>query len=884
MNGTELLADFRKTRSEDAFSDLVRRYTNLVYSVARRRLENDSQAQEVAQTVFIRLAKATPDIGGDAELVAWLHRTTVHASIDLWRAEVRRRAREEHAAAMEPDRTEDAPWNEIAPVLDEALNKLNDVERQAVLLRFFEKKSMRELGHAFGISEDAAKMRVSRALDRLRTQFSARGVTCSALALGGLLADHSVEAAPSGLVLALAGLQISATSGVGAGAGIGSVLLHAPRAKLVAGLMAAVLIGGVMLLWLHSRARSPFADAGQRVALGPVSQANGDTVLPAASINNSNAQNEPDPRKLLQGVARARQRITSGEIELQAARYEFDRPNEGTNITRLKAVFDGEKRRFESFAREYHFLALPDAGGEEAARRIREEGLSHEAAVRAGLLAPFESHHVAAYDGALLLDYGETDGKPFQTKIDDAAKGSATYLFDPRCLGIDISTFVTDTIETCLRRGAKTIQLVGNESVQGVPAWHVRVLLNMNMNADFWMEAANPTRVLKHAWNGSEVLSKYDENNPKDPIPLEVTTLFLHGTTGRNTAFSYSRLTRLSARFNVPVDPGSWTLPGLGMKTGTEVVDYRISRQIGYWTGAGLSDDLPRETASTNNLPDPAGMLALLDNEPGTPAALDAAKRIMLNTPSGPDVEKAAEVILREHLGSTNLLDLSQELERLRPACASNFLAALVEGNPDNAIRGNACFSLAALRKDAAEYGKNQPAAEEAEKLFARVISDFGQVTRNGTRLADLAKPELYELHRLAIGKPAPEIEGKDLDGRQLKLSDYRGKVVVLVFWGHCGGCRPEAPKLLELQQRLVEKPFAILGIYSDEKPEDAQAIAEQSGMTWPSFKDSRNGPISTIWKADSWPRLDVVDRKGVIRHRNVHLSLADAVERLLAE
>src|SRR5439155_864801 len=83
-----------------------------------------------------------------------------------------------------------------------------------------------------------------------------------------------------------------------------------------------------MLLWLHSRARSPFADSGQMVALGPGSQANGDTVLPAASINNSNAQNEPDPRKLLQGVARARQRITSGEIELQAARYEFDRPNE----------------------------------------------------------------------------------------------------------------------------------------------------------------------------------------------------------------------------------------------------------------------------------------------------------------------------------------------------------------------------------------------------------------------------------------------------------------------------------------------------------------------------------------------------------------------------
>src|SRR5213083_1574348 len=130
MNGTDLLAEFRKSRSEIAFGELVRRYTNLVYSVARRRLSNDSLAQEVTQTVFIRLAKAAPKIRGDAELVAWLHRTTVHVSIDLWRAESRRRAREQHVAAMQPDRTEETVWNDIAPVVDEALNELGETDRQ----------------------------------------------------------------------------------------------------------------------------------------------------------------------------------------------------------------------------------------------------------------------------------------------------------------------------------------------------------------------------------------------------------------------------------------------------------------------------------------------------------------------------------------------------------------------------------------------------------------------------------------------------------------------------------------------------------------------------------------------------------------------------------
>src|SRR4051794_29880629 len=101
MNGTDLLGEFRKSGSDRAFGELVRRYTNLVYSAARRRLSNDAAAEDATQTVFIRLASAPPDLRDDAALVAWLHRTTVHVSIDLWRLETRRRVREEHAAVMQ---------------------------------------------------------------------------------------------------------------------------------------------------------------------------------------------------------------------------------------------------------------------------------------------------------------------------------------------------------------------------------------------------------------------------------------------------------------------------------------------------------------------------------------------------------------------------------------------------------------------------------------------------------------------------------------------------------------------------------------------------------------------------------------------------------------
>src|ERR1051325_9091311 len=114
MNGTDLLAEHRNAGSESAFAELVRQYTNLVYSIAKRRLSNGALAEEVTQTVFTRLANAAPKLKSDAELVAWLHRTTVHVAIDVWRSEPRRRTREQQAAAMEPPESTH-PWDEIAP-------------------------------------------------------------------------------------------------------------------------------------------------------------------------------------------------------------------------------------------------------------------------------------------------------------------------------------------------------------------------------------------------------------------------------------------------------------------------------------------------------------------------------------------------------------------------------------------------------------------------------------------------------------------------------------------------------------------------------------------------------------------------------------------------
>ena len=247
MNGTDVLAAFRARRTEADFSELVRRYTNLVHSIAKRRVTDMTLAQEVTQIVFIRLAKAPPKLDSEGQLLAWLHRTTVHVSIDLWRSETRRRAREQQAVAMQTDRPEDTAWKEMTPVLDEALDGLSEVDRQVVLLRFFDQRTMADLGRALGVTEDAAKMRVSRALGRLRAQLGGRGAACTAAVLGTLLFEHSVEAAPQGLAPLLATIKVSTPMGL-SGA-LANALLRAPRRTLSWGISAVLLLGGALLFW-----------------------------------------------------------------------------------------------------------------------------------------------------------------------------------------------------------------------------------------------------------------------------------------------------------------------------------------------------------------------------------------------------------------------------------------------------------------------------------------------------------------------------------------------------------------------------------------------------------------------------------------------------------
>jgi len=192
----------------------------------------------------------------------------------------------------------------------------------------------------------------------------------------------------------------------------------------------------------------------------------------------------------------------------------------------------------------------------------------------------------------------------------------------------------------------------------------------------------------------------------------------------------------------------------------------------------------------------------------------------------------------------------------------------------------------------------------ENEALLERVVEKFGDVSLRprwsradvqakdaGRTLAESAKASLYQIRSLVPGKVAPEIEGQDIEGATMRLSDYRGKVVVLVFWGTwCGPCLRSIPMEKALAERLKDQPFAILGINSDADREKVKASVVKEGITWRSWFDGgkTGGPIADRWNVHGWPTIVVIDQEGVIRfHGLPHHTpkpLDDAVNSLLAE
>ncbi len=327
-----LLRRFTEERSQEAFATLVQRHLPLVYSPAVRQLNGDvHRASDVAQTVFVALARDARRLSRHPALAGWLHATTRHAAIDVIRSEKRRQAREREAQTMEANLFEALDWERLKPVIDDALNALPDIERHVLLARYFEARRFADIGRAFGLSEEAARKRSERALTTLRERLARQGITSTAVGLATVLEAGAVETVPTGL----AGSVVAAATAVPvAAATLGFMMFTKTQAVALA---AIILAGGSGLYWQHreiaelklanraseerlvqARERSDAALRQARAELERVRTAGPAPLMAGASAN-------PEPvAAIRQAVTAARASVTPDPQQIAALHSRYD--------------------------------------------------------------------------------------------------------------------------------------------------------------------------------------------------------------------------------------------------------------------------------------------------------------------------------------------------------------------------------------------------------------------------------------------------------------------------------------------------------------------------------------------------------------------------------
>lgn len=304
MNDWELLQRWAKQRSEAAFAELVKRHLDLVHGSALRQLRDPILAQDVSQAVFLVLARKASTLSPKTILSGWLFRTTRHVAARARRSESRRQLRENQASFMTLPTTAETPgdrWTEVEPHLDAAMADLAASDREALLLRYFQQKPLKSLGELLGITEEAAKKRVSRALDRLRGRLSKRGVSLTSVALAALLNEQLSASTPPSfahdIVLVATGQATASTSTTLADGALRDLAWGRVREVLPwCAALSLMIVAGVW--WFNPSLSTP--SAAEPTSSPPSIDPN--TPLSAAAVEPSPTASRPSAAKIVLNV------------------------------------------------------------------------------------------------------------------------------------------------------------------------------------------------------------------------------------------------------------------------------------------------------------------------------------------------------------------------------------------------------------------------------------------------------------------------------------------------------------------------------------------------------------------------------------------------------
>jgi peroxiredoxin len=312
--------------------------------------------------------------------------------------------------------------------------------------------------------------------------------------------------------------------------------------------------------------------------------------------------------------------------------------------------------------------------------------------------------------------------------------------------------------------------------------------------------------------------------------------------------------------------------------------------------------------------------LEIARKSPGDAAAVDALGWLVSSNFTPPESETAADILIRDHMASERLNSVCRQLmTTMNPAptsAAERLLRAAAEKAASAEARGLACMKIAnrfrtraeAIRRmrgpdpdpfmelDAlARSGGRGPVkhpdevpdalTREAERYYDRVVQQYRNI--EGGKLAGDAARALFQLRDLAVGKPAPEVEGTDVDGKPLRLSDYRGRVVVLTFSGNwCGPCRAMYPDERALVERMKGRPFAMVSVNTDENKQALKDSIASGEITWRCWwEGGEKRPNCKRWRVNAFPSVFVIDADGIIRASDVRgKALDEAVDAVMAK
>jgi RNA polymerase sigma factor (sigma-70 family) len=280
IEDAELLRRFASKRTEEDFSELVKRHLNLVYSAALRQVGGDHQfAEEVSQSVFADLARKASAVSDHKSLAAWLYTSAHFAAAKVVRGEQRRRLREQEAHHMHESNSNsggEPQWEQLQPVIDDAMYELPEPDRAVILERFFEKKPFLQIGAKLGLTENAARMRVERALEKLREILASRGVASTSVALAAVLGAQAVSAAPVALSATVVGTSLAAAAG---GAATAWSFFTAANLKVAVPVVCAV--AAIVALLVQNETLNRLTS--ENIALRVAQQVSGNIESPVAS-------------------------------------------------------------------------------------------------------------------------------------------------------------------------------------------------------------------------------------------------------------------------------------------------------------------------------------------------------------------------------------------------------------------------------------------------------------------------------------------------------------------------------------------------------------------------------------------------------------------------